>query len=63
MKGIQGIQETNGTITVGDFFKNALFRDIIISLLATTGLYLIASVIFVSSSTLRMEFTVADEDL
>ena len=40
--------ETGRALTVGDVFKNAIFRNIILSLLATLGLYIIASIIFVS---------------
>ena len=43
------IQAEDGRLlTVGDVFKNAIFRDIVLSLLAMLGLYIIASIIFVS---------------
>jgi chitin synthase len=36
------------TLQLSDIFKNAIFRDIVLSLLATLGLYIVASLIFVS---------------
>ena len=33
--------------TVSDFFTNAIFRDIVISMAATIGLYVVASLIHV----------------
>ncbi|KAG2010491.1 chitin synthase, variant 2 [Coprinopsis cinerea AmutBmut pab1-1] len=47
VKGIQAIgRETDGGITFGTFFENSIFRNIILSLAATLGLYLLASLIF-----------------
>ncbi|KAH8916804.1 glycosyltransferase family 2 protein [Atractiella rhizophila] len=49
-KGIQNakdaIEEDNGSFSLSDVFSNTIFRNIVISLLATYGLYLIASLIF-----------------
>ena len=36
-------------LSVSDIFTNSIFRNIVISLLAMLGLYIIASVIFVSN--------------
>jgi chitin synthase len=48
-KGIQVIQKEKGApLDVSDFFANTIFRNIVVSLLATFGLYVAASVIFVS---------------
>ena len=52
-KGIEGVASTiqaedGRSLTVGDVFKNAIFRDIMLSLLATLRLYIIASIIFIS---------------
>uniref|UniRef100_A0A0W0G327 Chitin synthase n=1 Tax=Moniliophthora roreri TaxID=221103 RepID=A0A0W0G327_MONRR len=46
IKGIQNIDSTQGGLTFGDFFTNSIFRNIIISLAATLGLYIAASLIF-----------------
>lgn len=35
-------------VNLGDFFKDAIFRNIVLSLAATLGLYIFASLIFVS---------------
>jgi chitin synthase len=52
-KGIQVIQKEKGApLDVSDFFANTIFRNIVVSLLATFGLYVAASVIFVSLRTL-----------
>lgn len=48
VRGIQGVEKDNGGIDVGHLFSNSIFRNVVISLAATTGLYLIASLIFVS---------------
>ena len=47
-KGIQNLANSDGPLTFSDIFTNPIFRNIVISLLATLGLYIIASVIFVS---------------
>lgn len=47
-KGVDNIVHTNGPLTVSDLFTNSIFRNIVISLLATLGLYILASLIFVS---------------
>ena len=50
-KGIEAIAaEKGGKLNISDAFTNSIFRNIVLSLLATLGLYVIASVIFVSSS-------------
>jgi chitin synthase len=46
-KGIQNIERVqNKALTVSDIFSNSIFRNIVLSLLATLGLYIIASLIF-----------------
>lgn len=48
-------------LTVSDIFTNSIFRNIVISLLATLGLYIIASLLFVSPliwRLLRLSFNV-----
>jgi len=49
-KGIAILVAENGgkALDLGDFFKNAIFRNIVLSLVATLGLYIFASLIFVS---------------
>ena len=50
-KGIEAITaEKGGKLNISEAFTNSIFRNIVLSLLATLGLYVIASVIFVSSS-------------
>ncbi|KAH6907524.1 chitin synthase [Coprinopsis sp. MPI-PUGE-AT-0042] len=47
VKGVQSIaRDTEGGITFGTFFSDPIFRNIVISLAATLGLYLLASLIF-----------------
>ncbi|EJD38050.1 glycosyltransferase family 2 protein [Auricularia subglabra TFB-10046 SS5] len=49
-KGVENIkkaeEDAGNTLDVTDIFDNAIFRNIVISLLATIGLYLIASLLF-----------------
>ncbi|KAF9448778.1 glycosyltransferase family 2 protein [Macrolepiota fuliginosa MF-IS2] len=45
-KGIQNLAAENGPLTFGDVFTNPIFRNIVLSLLATLGLYILASIIF-----------------
>jgi len=46
-KGIQNLaNNTAGGLTLDDIFTNHIFRNIVLSLLATLGLYIIASLIF-----------------
>jgi len=46
-KGVQQLQlEKGSALGVSDFFANTIFRNIVVSLLATFGLYVIASLIF-----------------
>ncbi len=48
-KGVENISNVEGRpITFSDIFSNSIFRDIVISLLATLGLYFIASFMHVS---------------
>lgn len=48
-KGIQQVAHDKGGLNAGDVLSNSIFRNIVISLLATLGLYIVASLIFVSS--------------
>jgi len=49
-KGITGLQTEKGSaLNIGDFFSNAIFFNIVLSLAATVGLYFVASFLFVSS--------------
>lgn len=43
VRGIQGIQAA-GAITANSFFGDAIFRNIVISLIATYGIYILASI-------------------
>ncbi|KDR77594.1 hypothetical protein GALMADRAFT_65539 [Galerina marginata CBS 339.88] len=45
-KGITNLSHADGPLTFGDIFTNPIFRNIVLSLLATLGLYVIASLIF-----------------
>ena len=48
IKGVQQVsQERHSGATFSDLFTNAIFRDIVISISATVGLYIVASVIHV----------------
>ncbi len=58
-KGIALLVSENGgkALDMGDFFKNAIFRNIVLSMVATLGLYIFASLIFVSHPlTLSLSF-------
>lgn len=47
-KGLQNVADVQGRpIQASDFFSNSIFRNIVFSLAATLGLYIIASLIFV----------------
>ncbi|EJU02992.1 glycosyltransferase family 2 protein [Dacryopinax primogenitus] len=48
VKGIEAAANNanQGILTLTDFFANSIFRNIVLSLLATTGLYLISSLLF-----------------
>lgn len=51
IKGIQDVinnRRNGGHATFADLASNSIFRNIIISLIATTGLYLLSSILFVS---------------
>ncbi|CAL1713774.1 unnamed protein product [Somion occarium] len=45
-KGVQNIINADGPLTPSSLFTNAIFRNIVISLLATLGLYILASLVF-----------------
>jgi len=48
-KGLdQLVKEHKGSLSLGDFFSDSIFRNIVLSLAATLGLYVFASLIFVS---------------
>lgn len=42
VRGIQSIEQS-GPITAGTFFGDAIFRNIVVSLIATYGIYILAS--------------------
>ena len=48
-KGLSNLAKSQ-TLTFGSIFTNHIFRNIVISLVATLGLYIIASIIFVRPS-------------
>lgn len=48
-KGIQNLEAAQ-KLSFSSIFTNPIFRNIVISLLATLGLYIIASLIFVRPS-------------
>lgn len=52
-KGIENIAHSDGPLNAGDLFTNPIFRNIVLSLLATLGLYVIASLIFVSALAIK----------
>jgi len=46
-KGIEGVAQSEGrAVQASDLFTNSIFRDIVLSLAATLGLYIIASLLF-----------------
>jgi len=48
-KSIQSVAQGEGrAVQASDFFSNAIFRDVVLSLAATLGLYIVSSLIFVS---------------
>ena len=48
-KGLdQLVKAHKGGLSLGDFFSDSIFRNIVLSLAATLGLYVFASLIFVS---------------
>jgi chitin synthase len=61
-KGIENVAHNSqgGTIHVSEAFTNPIFRNIVLSLLATLGLYILASVIFVSAFRISTEMGVID---
>lgn len=46
VKGIQEVAADNGSININDLFSNPIFINIVLSLAATLGLYIAASLIF-----------------
>ncbi|KAI0930946.1 Chitin synthase 4 [Taiwanofungus camphoratus] len=44
-KGIDNLAKSSGPLTVSDLFSNSIFRNIVISILATLGLYILASLV------------------
>jgi len=46
VKGVQGVAQEKGSLTFSDVIQNSVFRNIVLSIAATTGLYLISSLIF-----------------
>ena len=47
VKGIEEVAAAKGAININDLFSNSIFRNIVLSLAATLGLYIAASLIFV----------------
>ena len=45
-------QDHKGSLSLSDFFTNPIFRNIVLSLSATLGLYVFASLIFVSCASI-----------
>ncbi|KZV65081.1 glycosyltransferase family 2 protein [Peniophora sp. CONT] len=46
VKSVQSVAAANGkSLDAGDFFKNNIFRDVVLSMAATIGLYVFASII------------------
>ncbi|ORY77216.1 glycosyltransferase family 2 protein [Leucosporidium creatinivorum] len=57
VKGIQNAKaESGGSFSLSDIFANSIFRNIVISLLSTYGLYLIASIIFLDPAHMFTSF-------
>jgi len=55
VKGVQQVSEAeNRGAKFSDLFTNAIFRDIVLSLAATIGLYVIASIIHVRGLSLKI---------
>ncbi|THU75900.1 hypothetical protein K435DRAFT_974654 [Dendrothele bispora CBS 962.96] len=48
-KGINNLVKADNGLNVGSLFTNSIFRNIVLSLLATLGLYIVASLIFFGS--------------
>lgn len=46
-KGIENVENATGPLDLNSLFTNSIFRNIVISLAATLGLYVVASLIFV----------------
>ena len=50
---VDNIIKSDGPLTPDSLFTNSIFRNIVISILATLGLYILASLIFVGFSSSR----------
>ena len=50
------IKDHKGSLSLGDFFTNPIFRNIVLSLSATLGLYVFASLIFVGAQLYMLIF-------
>jgi chitin synthase len=48
IKGIESVHAAHDSVTGSSLWSDAVFRNIVLSLLATFGLYLVSSVLFVS---------------
>ncbi|KAG8687321.1 Chitin synthase, class 1 [Ceratobasidium sp. 394] len=46
IKSINELTSTEGPLNFGDFFTNSIFRNVVISIAATLGLYIVASLLF-----------------
>lgn len=53
-KGLENLAASDGPLSFDDIFTNHIFRNIVLSLLATLGLYIVASLIFVSGYVIFM---------
>jgi len=54
-KGIEAIRvDSGGQVSLGSFFNNKIFRNIVLSLVATLGLYIFASLLFVSCTVSKL---------
>ena len=61
IKGVQQVAaERKDGAKFSDLFTNAIFRDIVISISATIGLYVVASIIHVHSTCVNLAARVAD---
>ncbi|CAE6466429.1 unnamed protein product [Rhizoctonia solani] len=51
VKSVQDIsRDKQGALTFGDFFTNTIFRNVVLSIAATLGLYIVASLLFVTGT-------------
>lgn len=64
VQGINTIQSNKGgPLQVADIFSDRIFLNIVLSLAATLGLYIVASLIFVSVFSLRFGFGWVDPNV